>query len=267
MIRKIDTNWKICDAFVWRGEYLHPIQKVDTFDLDNLVGLEEQKRALLVNTESFINNHGGMNALLYGPRGCGKSTLVRAVFTKFMNMNLKIVQIATQDISVIPIFVDAMRVQPFKFILFCDDLSFEDGDSSYKALKVVLEGSIEKIPDNILLYATSNRRHILPEFESDNSDTRVINREIHFKDSVEERISLSDRFGLSIPFYKTNIEEYLQIIQMYLGESLSDEMRTKAITYATQKGERSGRVAYNFVKAAKIGLLNLAQNARKDEND
>lgn len=256
MIRKIDTNWKICDAFIWRGEYLHPIQNFNTFELDNLIGLDEQKNALLINTESFVRNQGGMNALLYGPRGCGKSTLARAIFTKFLG-RLKIVQIATQDISVIPIFVDAMRVQPFKFIIFCDDLSFEEGDMSYKGLKVVLDGSIEKIPDNILLYATSNRKHIIPEYQSDNANTTIINQEIHFQDATEERISLSDRFGLSIPFYKTNIDEYLQIVQMYFNAPLSDEMKHKAIAYATQKGQRSGRVAYNFFRAAKIGLLNI----------
>lgn len=255
MIRKIDTNWKICEAFIWRGEYLHPIRDFNAFNIDDLIGIDEQKEALLKNTESFINNRGGLNTLLHGPRGCGKSTLIRAVFTHFLNSNLKIVQIATQDISIIPIFVDAMRIQPYKFIIFCDDLSFENGDTSYKELKVMLDGSIEKIPSNILLYATSNRKHVIAEYKSDNTSVSMINNELHFQDAVEERISLSDRFTLNIPFYKTNVDEYLQIVRMYFQHDLSEELKTKALSYATQKGQRSGRVALDFFRATKIGLV------------
>lgn len=255
MIRKIDTNWKICDAFIWRGDYLHPIREFNTFELDDLIGIDEQKLSLLKNTQSFIDNKYSFNALLYGPRGCGKSTLVRAVFTKFLNTNLKIVQVTVQDMQIIPIFVDTMRIQPYKFIIFCDDLSFEAEDISYKSLKVVLDGSIEKIPDNVLIYVTSNRKHLLAEYESDNTNTKLINKELHFQDVVEEKISLSDRFGLSIPFYKTNTDEYLEILRMYFKEDLSDELKTKALVYATQKGSKSGRIALDFCKAYKIGLI------------
>lgn len=255
MIRKIDTNWKICDAFIWRGEYLHPIRDFNAFSLDDLIGIEEQKDALLQNTQSFMDNNGGMNALLYGPRGCGKSTLVRAIFTKFMANNLKIIQVATQDVSIIPIFIDAIRIQPYKFIIFCDDLSFEENDLGYKSLKVVLDGSIEKLPNNVLLYATSNRKHLIQEPQSDNVDAKVINGEIHFQDSVEERISLSDRFALSIPFYKITVDEYLQIVALYFKEQISEELKNKAMSYASKKGQRSGRVAYDFYRATKIGLL------------
>lgn len=255
MIRKFDANWKICDAFIWRGEYLHPVRDFNAFNLDDLIGIEEQKEALFHNTKSFIDNNGGMNALLYGPRGCGKSTLVRAIFTKFMSNNLKIIQIATQDVSVIPIFVDAIRIQPYKFIIFCDDLSFEADDVGYKSLKVVLDGSIEKLPSNVLLYATSNRKHLIQEPQSDNENAKVINGEIHFQDSVEERISLSDRFGLSIPFYKITVDEYLQIVSLYFKGDLDENLKAKAISYASKKGQRSGRVAYDFYRAIKIGLL------------
>ncbi|RDU65513.1 ATP-binding protein [Helicobacter sp. MIT 14-3879] len=257
MIRKIDTNWKICDAFIWRGEYLHPIRDFNTFDMDKLIGIDEQKELLLKNTESFINNKGGLNVLLYGPRGCGKSTLVRAVFTKYLQTNLKIVQISTQDVSIIPIFVDAMRIQPYKFIIFCDDLSFESDDNSYKALKVILDGSIERIPDNVLLYATSNRKHLMQEFQSDNTNTQIINNEIHFQDAVEERISLSDRFSLNIPFYKSSVEEYLKIVSLYFNDELSNELKTKALSYATQRGSKSGRVAQDFYRAIKVGLIRI----------
>lgn len=254
-IRKIDTNWKICDAFIWRGDYLHPIREFNSFNLSDLVGIDEQKEMLLKNTESFLRENTGLNVLLYGPRGCGKSTLARAIFTHFLSEGLKVVQVSTQDIEIIPILVDAMRVQPYKFIIFCDDLSFEEGDISYKSLKVVLDGSIEKIPSNILLYATSNRKHIMVEYKSDNLNTTAINGEIHFSDAIEERISLSDRFGLSIPFYKINVEEYLRIVNIYLQEDLSEELKIKALSYATQKGQRSGRVACDFVRANKIGLI------------
>lgn len=255
MIRKIDTNWKICDAFIWRGEYLHPIQDFNTFDLRDLIGIDEQKEMLLKNTESFLSNNGGLNVLLYGPRGCGKSTLARAVFTHFLNNGLKIIQVFTQDIAIIPVLLDSMRIQPYKFIIFCDDLSFEEGDTSYKALKVVLDGSIEKIPSNILIYATSNRKHIIPEYENDNLNVAIVNKEMHFADAVEERISLSDRFGLIIPFYKITSEEYLRIVGMYFNEDLSEDLRNKALNYATKKGQRSGRVAYDFFRANKIGLI------------
>lgn len=255
MIRKIDTNWKACNAFIWRGEYLHPIRDFNEFKLDDLVGIDEQKDALLKNTQSFMDGNGGMNALLYGPRGCGKSTLVRSIFTKFMNEHLKVIQVAPHDVSIIPIFIDAIREQPYKFIIFCDDLSFEFEDTSYKALKVVLDGSIEKFPNNILLYATSNRKHLIQEPQSDNENTRNINGEIHFQDVVEERISLSDRFGLSIPFYKTTLNEYLKIVAVYFGDYVDSETQKKAIAYATQRGSRSGRVAFDFYRATKIGLL------------
>ena len=255
MIRKIDTNWKICDAFIWRGEYLHPIQDFNTFDLRDLIGIDEQKEMLLKNTESFLSNNGGLNVLLYGPRGCGKSTLARAVFTHFLNNGLKIIQVSTQDIAIIPVLLDSMRIQPYKFIIFCDDLSFEEGDTSYKVLKVVLDGSIEKIPSNILIYATSNRKHIIPEYENDNLNVAIVNKEMHFADAVEERISLSDRFGLIIPFYKIASEEYLRIVGMYFNEDLSEDLKNKALAYATKKGQRSGRVAYDFFRANKIGLI------------
>ena len=258
MIRKIDTNWKICNAFIWRGEYLHPIKEFNDFALENLLGIDEQKDALLTNTQSFMKGSGGMNALLYGPRGCGKSTLVRAVFTKFMGDKknaLKVIQIAPHDISIIPAFIDSIRIQPYKFILFCDDLSFEDNDTSYKALKVVLDGSIEKFPSNVLIYATSNRKHLISEMQSDNDGARFINGEIHFQDVVEEKISLSDRFALSLPFYKTTIDEYLKLVALYLEGEMDDEITKKALAYATQKGARSGRVAYDFYRASKIGLL------------
>ena len=252
MIEKFD--FEISNAFIWRGEYLHAVSDFNAFDLEKLIGIDEQKDSLLKNTQSFINGRGGMNALLYGARGCGKSTLVRAIFTKFMG-DLKVIQIAMSDIDIMPMLIDKIRDKPYKFILFCDDLSFEADDTSYKALKVVLEGSIEKVPSNVLLYATSNRKHLISEMQSENENAHFINGEIHFQDAVEEKISLSDRFGLSLPFYKSTIDEYLQIVALYFEGDFSDEVRKKALAYATQKGARSGRVAYNFYRASKIGLL------------
>ena len=252
MLEKCD--FKISNAFIWRGEYLHAVVDFNAFDLEKLVGIDEQKDSLLKNTQSFIDGRGGMNALLYGARGCGKSTLVRAIFTKFMG-DLKVIQIAMSDIDIMPILIDKIRDKPYKFILFCDDLSFEADDTSYKALKVVLDGSIEKVPNNVLLYATSNRKHLISEMQSENENAHFINGEIHFQDAVEEKISLSDRFGLSLPFYKSSVDEYLQIVALYFDGRIDDEVRKKALAYATQKGARSGRVAYDFYRASKIGLL------------
>ena len=252
MLDKFD--FKISNAFIWRGEYLHAVVDFNAFDLEKLVGIDEQKDSLLKNTQSFIDGRGGMNTLLYGARGCGKSTLVRAIFTKFMG-ELKVIQIAMSDIDIMPILIDNIRDKPYKFILFCDDLSFETDDTSYKALKVVLDGSIEKVPNNVLLYATSNRKHLISEMQSENENAHFINGEIHFQDAVEEKISLSDRFGLSLPFYKSSVDEYLQIVALYFDGRIDDEVRKKALAYATQKGARSGRVAYDFYRASKIGLL------------
>lgn len=252
MIKKVDTNWRICDAFTWRGDYLHPVRDFNTFELDNLIGIDEQKEILVKNTESFINNKGGLNAFLYGPRGCGKSTLIRAVFTKFLPNNLKMVQIGVEDIKILPAFVDNMRTQPHKFIIFCDDLSFEADDTSYKFLKVLLDGSIEKIPNNIILYVTSNKKYLISDV-SDNLDTKTSKENI--KDSIEEKISLTDRFSINIPFYRANVDEYLKILEVYFKDELNEDLKKQAMSYALKRGSRSGRIALDFYRAKNIGLI------------
>lgn len=249
MIKKVDPNWRICDAFIWRGEYLHQVKDFNSFELNDLLGIDEQKEILIKNTESFVNSKGGLNAFLYGPRGCGKSTLIRAVFTKFVSNGLKMVQIGVDDINILPILVDAMRNQPYKFIIFCDDLSFETDDNSYKFLKVLLDGSIEKMPNNIILYVTSNKKYLLAEV-NDTNDTKKDN-----KDFIEERISLNDRFSLNIAFYKISIDEYLKILEVYFKESLDEELKKQALNYAVQKGTRSGRIALDFYRVKSIGLI------------
>lgn len=253
MIKKVDTNWRVCDAFIWRGDYLHPVKDFNSFELDDLVGIDEQKETLIKNTESFINNKGGLNAFLYGPRGCGKSTLIRAIFTKFAPNNLKMVQIGVDDIKVLPVFVDNMRTQPHKFIIFCDDLSFEADDTSYKFLKVLLDGSMEKIPNNIILYVTSNKKYLISDV-NDNLDTKAQSKE-NSKDSMEEKISLSDRFSINIAFYRASVDDYLKILEVYFKSELDEDLKKQAISYALKRGSRNGRVALDFYRAKSIGLI------------
>lgn len=244
-------DWSKVRAAIYRKNIdgLKPVFDIDYVDIDSLIGIDLQKEILLKNTQNFLKNKEANHALLWGERGCGKSSLIKAVFTKFSDLNLRIIEISKDDLSNLAIVVDSIRKEKdYKFIIFCDDLSFEDGDFSYKHLKVVLEGSIEKTPENVLLYATSNRRHFVSEFKKESEGTIILDGEIHYSDAVEEKLSLSDRFGLWISFYQGSFKDYLKIVDSYFeGKDIDREkLHFEAKKFAILRGSRSGRTAKQF---------------------
>ena len=243
-------NWKECHAAIWRQhkQKLHPIKAIDPITLASLIGIDEQKRQLITNTERFLAHQPANNALLWGARGTGKSSLIKALLNQYRGKGLRIIEINRNDLLMLPEIIDEIRELPFRFIIYLDDFSFEENDTSYVGLKSVLEGSIEQAPENVLIYATSNRRHLLPEYMQDNLDTRMIEGELHFSDAVEERISLSDRFGLWLSFYQTNLEAYLKIVDSYFPDYQGNRetLHEAAKLYAMARAAKSGRTAKQF---------------------
>ncbi|HEG5769976.1 TPA: ATP-binding protein, partial [Campylobacter jejuni] len=183
----------------------------------------------------------------------GKSSLIKAIFNEFKEQGLRLVELNKEDLFALADIIDEIRLENFKFILFCDDFSFEKGDDSYKFLKPLLEGSIEKAPNNVIIYASSNRRHLLSESITDNLDTQITHTELHLSDAAEERLSLSDRFGLWLSFYQGNLEEYLKMIDFYFKDYSCDKelLHAKAKEFATLRASRSGRTAKQFYLAFK----------------
>lgn len=246
-------DWKNSYAAIWRARkgLLKEVREIDPISLDTLVGIEIQKKQIIDNTVAFLSNLTCNHVLLWGARGTGKSSLIKAVFNAYKNEGLRLIEFAKEDLRDLPEIVDELSVQPYKFIIFCDDLSFEDGDNSYKGLKPILEGSIELPPSNVLIYASSNRRHLVSEYQRDNQLTVIGDKEIHYGDAVEEKISLSDRFGLWLSFYQGSFSDYLKIVDAYF-EKLhcnKEELHKQAKIFATYRASRSGRTAkqfYNF---------------------
>ena len=246
----MNIDWNSIKAAVWRQrkEYLRPVQHIDPIRLADLLGVDRQKEQLQRNTERFLDGHPANNVLLWGARGTGKSSLIKAILNHYHNRGLRLIQVDKHDLVELPEIVDDIRDLPQRFIVFCDDLSFEAGEPGYKALKSVLEGSVELPPDNVLIYATSNRRHLIPEYQEENQGAKRIETEIHFPETVEEKISLSDRFGLWLSFYPINQDEYLAIIDHYFADYRGDraELHAAAKQFALLRGGRSGRVARQF---------------------
>lgn len=232
---------------------LEPIRYSREIRLEDLLCIERQKQALQSNTEQFINDYPANNVLLWGPRGTGKSSLVKAVFSEYREQGLRLVEVTRGNLTDLHDICDELSRFTGKFIIFCDDLSFDVNDPSYKTLKVLLDGSVSDIPENILIYATSNRRHLLPEYRSENLEARNIDGEIHHGESVEEKLSLSERFGIWLSFHPFNQEQYLQIAFHWLGHAGvtigdSDQVRQAALQWALEKGTRSGRSAAQFAR-------------------
>ena len=245
---KIDWNKII--AAVWRQQKgaLKPVMSIDPVSLDILVGIDRQKKELISNTERFIRKEPANNALLWGARGTGKSSLIKAILNEYHKDGLRLVEVFKNDLHNLPEIVDELRDLPQRFVIYCDDFSFESNDDSYVALKTVLEGSIELPPENVLLYATSNRRHLMPEFMKDNLDSEIIDGELHYSDAIEEKISLSDRFGLWLSFYQPDQQGYLKIVDSYFPNYSGDReaLHEAAKVFAASRASKSGRTAKQF---------------------
>ena len=243
-------DWNNTYAAIWRSrkEILHPINHLDPIQLEELLVIDEQKQLIMDNTLRFLNHQPANNVLLWGAKGTGKSSLVKAVLNCYAQQGLRIIEVDKEDLVYLPEIVDGIRDLSFRFIVYCDDLSFDNEERIYKHLKSVLEGSIEQAPENILVYATSNRRHLLPEFMQDNLQTQLVNGEIHYSDTVEEKTSLADRFGIWISFYPINMQQYLQIVDYYFRDYTGDRERlhVEAKQFALARGSKSGRTAKQF---------------------
>ena len=243
-------DWSHTFAAIWRPRKatLRAVHHIDPVSVDDLVGIDTQKQRLLDNTKRFLEGKPANNALLWGARGTGKSSLIKAVFNACKDQGLRLIEVDKTDLLSLHDIVDDIRELQHRFLIFCDDLSFESNETTYKALKSVLEGSIELPPENVLVYATSNRRNLVPESMKDNYESTHVQGEVHYSDTIEEKISLADRFGLRLSFYSITQRDYLDIVDNYFrNESLDKEVLHKeAIRFAAERGARSGRVARQF---------------------
>ncbi|MCB1902359.1 ATP-binding protein [Cognatazoarcus halotolerans] len=250
-------DWKASTAFRWRRRNgraeLIPIEKPHRIRLSDLKDIDDQKSRIDRNTRQFLAGKRANNALLTGARGTGKSSLVKALLTAYAKKGLRLIEVDKTDLVDLPEIVELIQDRPERFIIFCDDLSFEEGEAAYKALKSVLDGSVSAMSDNLLIYATSNRRHLMPEYMAENLQARHVDGEVHPGEAVEEKISLSERFGLWISFYPFSQEEYLSVVEHWLKvfgapKNSLDRARAEALQWALMRGSRSGRVAWQFAR-------------------
>ena len=264
-----DPDWKKITAARWRKRgangYLQPVAHPHAIALSDLVAIDTQKQAIDRNTRQFVAGLPANNVLLTGSRGTGKSSLVKAMLARYHGKGLRLIEVDKADLVDLPDIADHLAGLPFRFIVFCDDLTFDAGEAGYKALKAMLDGSIAGAATNVVIYATSNRRHLLPEYFAENLETKHIGEEVHPGESVEEKISLSERFGLWISFYPFAQDDYLAAVDRWLAHfgitsNASardvDERTREALQFALQRGSRSGRVAWQFARhfAGGVGL-------------
>jgi predicted AAA+ superfamily ATPase len=252
-------DWKASIAFRWRKKggpgTLEPIHQVHRIHLGDLQGIDDQKSLVERNTRQFVDGLPANNVLLTGARGTGKSSLVKALLNKYAVRGLRLIEVEKRDLTDLPDIVELIHARPERFLLYCDDLSFEADEPGYKALKVVLDGSVAAASENCLVYATSNRRHLMPEFMHENLEYQHVGEEIHPGETSEEKISLSERFGLWVSFYPFDQDEYLRIVRVWLDhfkvKVASDkraEVEHAALQWALLRGSRSGRVAWQFAR-------------------
>ena len=250
-------DWLSAIAFRWRkvgtSGYLQAIPSPAQIRLADLRDIDEQKQRIVANTQQFVRGLPANNVLLTGARGSGKSSLIKALLNEFGGQGMRVIEVEKNDLVDLPDIVDLVEGRPERFVIFCDDLSFDAGDATYKALKVVLDGSLASAPDNVLIYATSNRRHLMPEYFEENLESKRVGDEIHPAEAIEEKISLSERFGLWLSFYPFDQDAYINIVAHWLKSfgCPEDEIvraEREALNWALMRGSRSGRVAWQFAK-------------------
>ena len=252
-------DWSASIAFRYRKRAsghgsLEPVKHIGHMALCDLKEINDQKEKIQRNTEQFVNGKPANNVLLTGARGTGKSSLIKACLNEYSKRGLRLIEVDKADLTDLPDIVDVVSERPEKFIVFCDDLSFEEGEPGYKALKSILDGSIAAATPNVLIYATSNRRHLLPEYMAENlTYTHTEDGEVHPGEVVEEKISLSERFGLWVSFYPFSQDEYLTIVAQWLSsvgvdKTAIEAARPASLVWALERGSRSGRVAYQFAR-------------------
>ncbi|MDH1560157.1 ATP-binding protein [Pseudomonas sp. MDMC216] len=268
-----EVDWSKCVAARWvrdgRSGYLLPLDVSLDLSLSDLLGVDAQREQLARNTRQFVSGMPANHALLWGARGTGKSSLVRALLAEHAKAGLRLIEIERDHLADLPRVVELLAGLPQRFVLFCDDLSFEAGEGDYRVLKSVLDGSLEQAPDNVLLYATSNRRHLVPEHQSDNENWKRVDGELHPNEAVEDKIALSDRFGLWLSFYPFSQDHFLLVVRHWvevqarqagLDWSWDEALEKAAIRWALGRGNRNGRCAYQFARHW-VGLQLLEQQA------
>ncbi|MNF63422.1 hypothetical protein D3C85_726230 [compost metagenome] len=254
-------DWQHCLAARWHREgrsgYLQPLAVSLDLSLADLIGVDTQREQLARNTRQFVDGLPANHALLWGARGTGKSSLVRALLAEHAGAGLRLIEIERDHLADLPRVVEQLAGQSQRFVLFCDDLSFEAGEGDYRVLKSVLDGSLERAPDNVLLYATSNRRHLVPEKQSDNEHWEMVDGELHPNEAVEDKIALSDRFGLWLSFYPFTQDHFLAVVRHWISVlaqpaaldwEWTEELEKLAIRWALGRGNRNGRCAYQFAR-------------------
>ncbi|ENV47975.1 hypothetical protein P255_01556 [Acinetobacter brisouii CIP 110357] len=242
-------------AYKWQKQQLKPIAQPKKMYLEDLKGIERQKQKVIQNTLQFLKGLPANDVLLTGARGTGKSSIVRALLTEYADQGLRLIEIERDDLSDLPEIEKLIKGRPEKFIVYCDDLAFNAEDENYRSLKSVLDGSLQSGNNNFIIYATSNRRHLLPEFMHENTPVTKVDvpqyTELHPQEAIEEKISLSDRFGLWLSFYPMDQALYLEVVEHYLKKAnieFTEEARAEALRWSQGRGQRSGRAAYQFSK-------------------